>query len=63
MLSLQATTSPDAVFELASVVIAVAGWRMRRAAYLCPDTRSGISSEQASKVRLCDGCDSIKKMQ
>ena len=53
MLAVQTTTSPDAVFELASMIIAVAGWRMRRAAHLCPDARSGISSEQASKVRLC----------
>ena len=54
----QAVTAPDAVFELASMVMAVAVWRMRRAAFLCRDTRPGISSDQAVKVAppfsLCD---------
>ena len=34
----QAVTAPDAIFELASMVMAVAVWRMRRAAFLCRDT-------------------------
>ena len=41
----------DALFELASVVTATAGWNFRRAAYLCKDSRAGIDTQQAARVR------------
>ena len=50
MLALQPIKAADAIFELASVVIAVSAWRLRRAAYLCKDTHSGIDSSHASQV-------------
>lgn len=45
------STAPDAIFELASVLEAVALWKMARAATLCADARFGIGGEAVSKVR------------
>lgn len=47
---MQGIEAADSVFELASVLVAKAGWEFRRAAYLCRDTRPGISTDQAVKV-------------
>ena len=47
---MQGVEAADSVFELASVLIAKAGWEYRRAAYLCSDSRPGISTDQAVKV-------------
>ncbi|GAB4819023.1 hypothetical protein N2152v2_006069 [Parachlorella kessleri] len=46
-------TFPDAVFELASVLVAAGVWYMRRAASLCQDSASGVASApcmQANKL-------------
>ena len=40
------------MFELASVLIAKVGWDFRRAAYICRDSRPGISTEDAVKVSV-----------
>lgn len=45
------STARDAIFELASVLEAVALWKMARAATLCADARFGIGGEAVSKVR------------
>lgn len=48
--SAQDAGAADSVFELASVLISRAGWNLRRAAYLCRDSRPGISTVQAIQV-------------
>lgn len=40
----------DTVYELASVLIAVAVWRQRRALYLCQGGKTGTDSQAAIKV-------------
>ena len=45
------STAQDAIFELASVLEAVALWKMARAATLCADARFGIGGDAVSKVR------------
>ena len=47
---LQRVTSADAIFELISVILAMAGARSRYVAYICRDTRVGTSTPQASQV-------------
>ncbi len=47
---MQEVEAADSAFELASVFIAKAGWEFRRAAYLCRDSRLGISTDQAVKA-------------
>lgn len=47
---MQSVDALDSVFELASVLIAKAGWDIRRAAHLCRDSRQGIATDQAVKV-------------
>ncbi|CAL8462981.1 g2515 [Coccomyxa elongata] len=44
------STARDAIFELASVLEAVALWKMARAATLCADARFGIGGEAVSKA-------------
>ncbi len=46
------STAHDAIFELASVLEAVALWKMARAATLCADTRYGVGGDAVSKVSL-----------
>ena len=43
-------TFPDAVFELASVLVAAGVWYMRRAASLCQDSASGVASAPCMQV-------------
>jgi hypothetical protein len=45
-----AFTHQDAVFELASVLIAASIWYMRRAASLCRDSASGVASPASMQV-------------
>ena len=45
-------TARDAVYELGSVLSAVALWKMARAAQLCADSRQGASGEAVSQVIL-----------
>ncbi|BDA48020.1 probable BRO1 domain-containing protein BROX [Coccomyxa sp. Obi] len=44
------STAQDAIFELASVLEAVALWKMARAATLCADARFGIGGEAVSEA-------------
>jgi len=46
------STAHDAIFELSSVLEAVALWKMARAATLCADSRFGVGSEAVSKVTI-----------
>ncbi len=43
-------TARDAVYELGSVLSAVALWKMARAAQLCADSRQGAPGEAVSQV-------------
>ena len=44
------SSASDTVYELASVLIAVAVWQQRRAVYLCQGGKAGTSSDAAIKV-------------
>lgn len=44
------STAHDAIFELASVLEAIALWKMARAATLCADSRFGVGGDSVSKV-------------
>lgn len=48
-------TCPDALFELASVLTAVAVWYERRTAELCRDSATGVASKSCVQVRACLG--------
>ena len=48
-------TARDAVYELGSVLEAVAIWKMARAAQLCADSRQGTPGDSVSQV----GCSSF----
>ena len=45
-------TARDAVYELGSMLSALALWKMARAAQLCADSRQGASGEAVSQVIL-----------
>ena len=45
------SSANDTVYELASVLVAVAVWQQRRAVYLCQGGKAGTSSDAAIKVR------------
>lgn len=48
------SSASDAVYELASVLVAIAVWRQRRAVYLCQGGKTGTNSDAAIKV--CNTC-------
>lgn len=53
----QASSAPDAVFELASFLVALALWKMRFAAGLCQTGSAGASTEASTAVSCpCNCC-------
>lgn len=46
------STAADTVYEMASVFIAIAVWKQRRAVYLCQGSKTGTSSDAAIKVHM-----------
>ena len=51
LLQIAGNGMPDAVYELGSVLVAVAVWRQQRASALCSGSSDGMPPETAISVR------------